>query len=387
MLKFKIFLSEEKSAAIPHLQHLAGEEHFYGRERSDADISRLEHLHKYLKNEKSAVDSIGVKADGSPSFEMGHTTNPKTGEKEFGVAYKGAAKGYAFTQEDIDDKFGHSAGLHSKMSQLLEHGRKIVSPIHGMVQGDFMGSKKDGTIKVDGDKVTHKENTITYGYDGKSDEGKQLKRAKISLALHTRIDGKDGRQYNLDKGSFYEHPDVHIWDGTFHRTKINYPPDNEEMFTSHLGDAKKKLSELRDHDGLVEGHSDHLQTYVNRAVREGSNPTTAGYRSHLKEKLQKDIDKVKTAPAKQRKTEFMENMLDHIDENKDQFSKLFSAHVSLDKAKNVLLRTLETSKQNQEHTINGEKTNPEGFVVSYKDGDVRKVVNRSEFSRLNFLKP
>jgi len=114
---------------------------------------------------------VGVKADGSPSFEMGHVTNPKTGEKEFGVAYKGAARGYAFSQDEVGEKFGHSPGLKSKMSQLLEHGGKIMSPIHGVVQGDFMGSRKDKTIKEEGNQVTHKENLIKYGYDKNSDEG------------------------------------------------------------------------------------------------------------------------------------------------------------------------------------------------------------------------
>jgi hypothetical protein len=388
MLKFRTFLAEEKSAAIPHLQHLGGEEHFYGKEKSDADISRLEDLHKFLKNEKSSVASVGVKADGSPSFEMGHVINPKTGEKEFGVAYKGAARGYAFTQDDINDKFGHSEGLKSKMSQLLEHGKKIMSPLHGLVQGDFMGSKSDGTIKDAGDKLTHKENTITYGYDKNSDEGKSLKRARISIALHTRLDSEGGgREYNLDRDSFYSHPDVHLWDGRFHRKNVKYDADAEELFQKHLNDGKTKLSQLRDHDGLVEGHTDHLQTYINKTVRENTNPTAGGYRKHLKEKLQKDVDKVKTDAAKQRKTDYMEGMLSHIDENKDEFGKLFSAHQSLDKAKGVLLNSLENSGQNQEHTINGEKTKPEGFVIGYKDGQVRKVVNRSEFSRLNFLKP
>lgn len=386
MLKFRTFLAEEKSAAIPHLAHLGGEEHFFSKDRSDADIDRLENLHKFLKNEKSSVANVGVKADGSPSFEMGHVINPKTGEKEFGVAYKGAARGYAFDQTDIDQKFGHSEGLHSKMSQLLEHGRKVMSPIHGLVQGDFMGSHKDGTIQEKDGKITHKENTITYGYDKNSDEGKALKRAKISLALHTRLDADGGRQYNLSKDNFHSHPDVHFWNGTFDRSKVKYTPDQEELFQKHLSDGKNKLDSLRDHDGLVEGHSDHLQTYINKTVREEIPPTANGYRAHLKDKLQKDVDKVKTDAAKQRKTDYMDGMLSHIDENKDEFTKLFSAHQSLDKAKGVLLNSLENSGQNQEHTINGKPTKPEGFVAGFKDGDVRKVVNRSEFSRLNFLK-
>ena len=67
---------------------------------------------------------------------------------------------------------------------------------------------------------------------------------------------------------------------------------------------------------------------------------------------------------------------------------MFKAHGHLDKAKNVLLKTLENSDQNQQHTINGKDTKPEGFVVGYKDGSVSKVVNRSKegFSGQNLNK-
>ena len=43
----------------------------------------------------------------------------------------------------------------------------------------------------------YKENLIQYGYDKKSDEGKSLKKAKISVSLHTRLTG-DQPEYNID---------------------------------------------------------------------------------------------------------------------------------------------------------------------------------------------
>jgi hypothetical protein len=60
----------------------------------------------------------------------------------------------------------------------------------------------------------------------------------------------------------------------------------------------------------------------------------------------------------------------------------------MDKAKNVLLKSLENSEQNQEHTINDKETKPEGFVASYRNGSVTKVVNRSKegFSGQNLNK-
>ena len=392
MMKFELFLkdallTEEKSKAIKHLTHLGGEAQFVNKSETDADVKRLEDLHNHLSGEKSSVQNIGVKADGSPSFEMGHVVNPATGEKEFGVAYKGAARGYAFTPEEIKEKFGHSEGLASKMGQLLEHGKKVMSPIHGVVQGDFMGSKQDGTIKTEGNKITSKENLIKYGYDKSSDEGKKLAKAKISIALHTRID-KDQPEYNIDQSKFYDHQDVHMFNNKLSKKGLNYSEEDQKEFQTNFNKAKEHLGSIYNHDALVNGHTEHLQTYINKTVREGKGPTTTGYKSHLKTRLQKEIDKVSRPENKLKKSIAMTNSVEHVEKNKREFDHLFSAHKHLDKAKNVVLRSLENSEQNQQHTINGQTTKPEGFVVGYKDGSVSKVVNRSKegFSGQNLNK-
>lgn len=389
MLNFQTYLTEadEKSKAIKHLTHLGGEAHFVGKKETDADLKRMQDLHNYLSGEKNNVQSVGVKADGSPSFEMGHVINPATGNKEFGVAYKGAAKGYAFTQKDINEKFGHSEGLKSKLGQLLEHGSKVVSPIHGVLQGDFMGSKKDGTIKEEGNRITHKENLIKYGYPADSEEGKKLKKAKISISLHTRID-KDKPEYNIDTDKLYSSPDVHVFNNKLSSKGLNYSAEDKKEFENNFKKAKDNLGMIENHDELVYGHTDHLQTYINKTVREGTSPTVAGYKKHLGDRLQKEVDKVSKPETKLKKSIYRKNMIDHVEQNKEQFNSLFKAHKHLDKAKNVMLRSLENSEQNQEHTINGVATHPEGFVVGYKDGSVSKVVNRSKegFSGQNLNK-
>lgn len=389
MINFATFLIEqaEKSKAVKHLSHLGGEAHFNSEQESKEDVDRLEHLHHFLRGEKSNTKSVVIKADGSPSFEMGHVKNPESGEREFGVAYKGASKGYAFNQKDIDEKFGHSEGLRSKMSQLLEHGKKVMGPLHGVYQGDFMGSSKDNTIQKEGNEITHKENLIKYHYPANSDEGKQVKRAKISVSLHTRID-KEQPEYEVDTSKFYSHPDVHIFNNKLNKKNLNYSLDDRKQFEKHFAKAKDHLSKIEDHNELIKGHSAHLHTYINKTVRQGVAPNPAGYKKHLDQALQKEVEKVKKPETKMKKFNEKMAMLHHVENKKHDFAELFNAHKSLDSAKNVLLKTLENSGQNQKHTINGEPTNPEGFVVAYKDGSVSKVVNRSKegFSGKNLNK-
>ena len=389
MLNFESFLLEaaEKSKAIKHLTHLGGEAHFFGKKESEADVSRLEELHKHLSGEPSATKAVVIKADGSPSFEMGYVKNPKSGSKEFGVAYKGATKGYAFNQDDVNEKFGHSAGLQSKMGQLLEHGKKILSPLHGVYQGDFMGSKKDKTIQQEGDEITHKENLIKYHYPANSEEGKTVKRAKISVSLHTRIDTPEP-EYEVDTSKFHSSSDVHIFHNKLNKKNVDYNLDDRKDFVKNISKATEHLTSIPKHDEMIAGHTEHLQTYINKTVREGTGPTSTGYKKHLKTRLQKDVDSVKRPENKLKKSIAMQNTLNHVDDNKIGFDHLFNAHKHLDKAKNILLKTLENSGQNQKHTINGKPTNPEGFVVGYKDGSVAKVVNRSKegFSGQNLNK-
>jgi len=387
MISFFQYLTEAKSKAIPHLTHLGGEEHLYGKERTNDEMTRMDDMSKYFKGEKSNVGTIGIKADGSPSFEMGHVVNPHTDKREFGVAYKGAAKGHAFTQADVSRMFGHNEHLKSKMSQLLEHGSKILGPIHGVIQGDFMGSKKDGSIQKEGGEVTHKENLIKYHYPANSDEGKELQKSKISISLHTRID-KENPEYNIDTKKLHEHPDVHIFNNKLNKENVHYTPEDDKEYQSNMDKARKSLGKIKNHDELVEGHSEHLQTYINKTVREGTAPSASSYKKHLHEKLMKEVDKVSREDTKKRKKEHAESMAEDVDNNKEDFTHLFTAHKHLDKAKNVFLRTLENSGQNQKHTINGVSTKPEGFVVSYKDGNPRKIVNRSKegFSGQNLNK-
>ena len=57
-------------------------------------------------------------------------------------------------------------------------------------------------------------------------------------------------------------------------------------------------------------------------------------------------------------------------------------HHHLQQAKDQLVHTL-SDKPRFEHTINGAKTKPEGFVV-VRNNRPTKLVDRADFSRANF---
>jgi hypothetical protein len=83
-----------------------------------------------------------------------------------------------------------------------------------------------------------------------------------------------------------------------------YTDDHEKKFMSHMKKATKHFNDKEEgHDEAVGAHSHntHLNTYINKTVRESSKPTVAGYKAHLKSQHKNMEDKVKTDKAKQQK--------------------------------------------------------------------------------------
>ena len=64
------------------------------------------------------------------------------------------------------------------------------------------------------------------------------------------------------------------------------------------------------------------------------------------------------------------------------FKNTFLLHKHLQDAKNVLVNAL-SSHQTFHHTVNGQQVKPEGHVAVINNRPT-KLVDRSEFSRLNF---
>ena len=60
-------------------------------------------------------------------------------------------------------------------------------------------------------------------------------------------------------------------------------------------------------------------------------------------------------------------------------------HQHIQKAKDVLVKTLNQHPGTLSHHIEGKETHPEGYVVTHK-GEPTKLVDRAEFSRANLMK-
>lgn len=370
---------------LTHLEHLEDHPVNAGDKGFAHAFHNLKDVHDKLSGKHNKT-SVTVKYDGSPSIIFGH--HPETGK--FFVASKSAFNKdpkINYSDEDIERNHGHAPGLVAKLKEGLKHLKKV-SPKSGVFQGDFMYSKHEVEDKKG--KYHFKPNTITYSTKKESEEGKKIAAAKIGVVVHTAYKGKSlddmKAQYNADtrEHGFKDHPDVHLISAHHDFSKNKYSKEDQESFNNHLENATKAFNTAhKDFHSATEPYTEHLKTYINKTVRDQTAPSHEGFKDHIKERMTKEIGKLKTPKAIEAKNSQLQGHLKHIDTNKKHFNSLLQMHHHLQQAKNVLVNTM-SQNSTYDHHIAGQKTKPEGFV-SVRNNRPTKFVDRSEFSRANFL--
>ena len=395
-MTFKHFLLEAASEEkLKHLEH--AEDHIMnaGMEGFAHAYHNLEDVHDQLQGKQNKT-TIMTKYDGSPSIVFGH--HPETGR--FFVATKSAFNKNPklnYTPSDIEKNHADSPGLQEKLKQALHHLPKVM-PDKGVYQGDLMHtgikSKENpsGDIVNKGGKYHFKPNLITYSTSHNSAEGKKIAKSKLGLVVHTAYTGKNFEHlkadYSPDLSHFTKHEDVHMIDNRNDVASAKLTHDQHQTYTHHLEQAKQLFTSTPKEAYNVmssenEDHSGHLKTYINKTVRENSKPSVSGYLEHLKDVHTKAIAKVKTQKSVQAKLGEMEKDVEHVNKNKEHFNNILQMHHHMQAAKDQLVHGL-SAHPKFEHSINGVKSKPEGYVV-VRNNRPTKLVDRAEFSRQNFL--
>lgn len=393
MINLQTYITEAASEEkLTHLEH--AEDHVInaGEEGFAHAFHNLEDVKEQIQGKKNKT-KITTKYDGSPSVVFGH--NPENGK--FFVASKSAFNvkpKLNYTFEDIEENHGHAPGLVSKLKAALEHLPKV-APSKGVYQGDIMhtgGLKSEknphGDVMEEGGKYHFKPNVISYSTSKSSAEGKKIANSKIGIAIHTAYQGKNLQsmkaEYGADLSHFKQHPDVHSISVLEDAAPTAFTKDQEHTYNHHLKSATELFKSTPKHAyKTLDRHGEHLKTYINSTVREGTKPSIDGYHEHLKQKHLREIAKVKTAKSVATKTDKMNDELGHLKKNKTHIQSILDMHHHLQAAKDQLVHAL-SSKPRFEHHINGQKVKPEGYVV-IRNNRPTKLVDRAEFSRQNFL--
>lgn len=380
MLRFTQYIVESlETEKLTHLEH--AEDHHVNADAAGFKhaVHTLEAVHHKLSGKESNA-TITTKYDGSPSIVFGH--HPETGK--FFVASKSAFNKNPklnYTPKDVDKNHGHAPGLADKLKTALKHLPKA-APGHGVYQGDLMYTKDD--VQEHGGSYHFKPNTITYSAKKDSEEGKKIGKAKIGVVVHTKYEGKNFEdmkaKFAPKLGGFFEHKDVHVMDPQTEHEKSHYTSEQKDKFEHHIEKAKA-LAAKHDYTHL-EGHREHVKTYINQTVRTGDKPSVEGLKAHITNVHQKMADKLKTPAAKGKITDKMNKTLAHIGANEKHFKNTFAIHHHLQQAKDQLVNAL-SSHNTYGHSIKGKAAKPEGFVAVI-DNKPTKLVDRAEFSRANF---
>lgn len=379
MLTFKTFIIEATDGKLTHLTHT--EDTLFNGHAHTA-IQALKDVHEKIQGGNNNT-TVSTKYDGAPSIVYGH--HPETGK--FFVATKSAFNvnpKINYSENDIDKNHGHAPGLANKLKTALQHLPKI-TPKKGVFQGDMMHTKSD--MSIEGGKVNFTPNTITYKTSRQSEEGRKAQRSEMGIVTHTEYKGStidNMRAAPISNNPLGTHRDVHQIDPAINFKDVKHTPETKSSFQTHITKADKQLkTQPQEFHNAIQHHAAHLETYINSTVRDQSTPSTAGYKKFLTNKGQKEVDSVKTPKAKEQKQSISNDRLEHVNANKQHFDNAFQIHSHIQHAKNALVDALSNSSS-FEHEIAGQKTKPEGFVASH-NGNMLKLVDRSEFSRQNLL--
>lgn len=377
MLKFSNFLStitEEKAPArgILHIDHprenVFGQVHHdeFGRKAYAHGSDVVKNTLNTLRGVMNGTTPVNEKVDDRGSIHV-----IRTEEGKVGVKYKGPGAQYNFSQKDVQRQYAEKPYMAKMIGTVLQHVGKVLPPHPGEYQGGFLSSPEDR--KVEGGKIKHTPNAITYGVDANSEEGKKLAGSKVSLAIHSMID-KSGMTSTIPRNfQFKSHPDVHLMSTHVTPAEQNIPPQHKKAAQEHISNAESLLKDY-DHSHL-HGHEQTLRQYANRVITNNEAPNTAGYINYLKDYHQKLIDGVKTENAKKAKAATRDAAIAHVAQNGKRFERTFAIHNAVHNATNAIAEGLaQSANRGYEHHVEGTPASPEGFVARDEGGRVYKLV-------------
>lgn len=389
-----------------HLEHLEDNIFNKGFAGAKEAVNYLYSLYEMLEGNTKSPVSMTTKWDGAPAIIAGK--DPATGK--FFVGTKGVFAQrnpkINFTDKDIEQNHPNE-GLQIKLKTALKYLRAL--NWNTVAQGDMLYSKEDlETATIDGqDVVLFKPNTIVYAVPSDSDLAKQITSAEIGIVWHTEYVGgptlaDTTAKYGFDSSELGNsksvwHRDAIIQDlsGTVSLTK----EESSDVYNAiQQADTYLKTIDSETFAWLEKGNDligkeflQQLKAHVNNSIRAGAfdKPTqfAQGFVQKYINFMQKKIEGYKTQAKQDEMTEKLVQGVKFIKDHVPSIVAVYDLYLKIIEAKVLLVRKLENIRQipTFKQTDSGyEVTGEEGFVAVDRIGNALKLVDRLEFSRLNF---
>jgi hypothetical protein len=393
MENFGEFITEQKNT---HMTHIEDKVLYGGVNGTREAINALRGLRDMLAG--TAKGNVSVKWDGAPAVFAG--TDPRDGK--FFVAKKGIFnKNPKVYKTDADIDADTKGDLNAKLKDALKYLPEL--GIKGVVQGDFLFSRKDlYGKKIDGQRyVMFHPNTIAYAVPWK--EAAELRAAKIGIVWHTTYTGDSFENmrasYGVDVASFRKSRNVWSQDAMLKDlTNATMTQRETEAVTALLSTAGKIFNQISGTTlRTLEANpkfAGAIETYNNSFVRAGAllpDPKrhVNGLISNRQAYYKKEIASKKSQRGKDTWTAKMKDEMAFFSaENRASLEKIFELQKTIVLAKLKLINSLDKLKTIETFvkTSNGYKvTGEEGYVaIDTLGGDAVKLVDRMEFSYNNF---
>jgi len=397
-----------------HLEHLEDNIFNKGHEGAKEAVDYLYSLHQMLEGNTKTPVSMTTKWDGAPAIVAGK--DPQTGK--FFVGTKGVfAKNpkMNFTNSDIekyhaDQGDKDASGLRDKLKLALKHLSRLNWDT--VAQGDMLFAGP-GDIKeqvIDGEQyIVFKPNTIVYAVPKNSDLAKEILSAGFGIVWHTEYVGGPSladtqAKFGFDASVLGDGKNAGVWqrDATI--------KDLSGTVTLSDAEGHKMLSAIQEADNYLKtidantfswlqkgtdlvGKTflEQLKAHANNQVRQGHFDEPTKFAQDFITKFvnywTKEIDKVKQQKTIDAKTQTMVQGVKFIKENLQSIIAVYDLYLKLIEAKIIIVRKLEQIRQMPtfKQTEKGyEITGEEGFVAVDRLGNALKLVDRLEFSKLNF---
>jgi len=397
---------EGKEGKNTHLEHLEDNIFNKGYPGAKEAVNYLYSLHDMLDGKSQQAVSMTTKWDGAPAIIAGK--DPATGK--FFVGTKGVFAKIPkmnFTTNDLKLNHPGQDDLQNKLQLALTKLSKLTW--NTVAQGDFLFAKDTLAEKtIDGENyLIFKPNTLVYAVPAQSDLAKSILMSDIGIVWHTEYVGgptlaDTQAKFGFDSSVLGQAP------GVWHRDAIIKDLSGTVTFTatesadimSAIATADQYLKTVdqdtfawlgQGTDLVGKEFLQQLKAHANNQVRQGhfDEPTkfAQGFVQKYIDYMTKEIDKVKTQKSIDAKTEKMVAGVKFIREHLQSIVSVYDLYLKLIEAKIKIVKKLEQIRVMNTFvpTEDGyEVTGEEGFVAVDRMGNALKLVDRLEFSRLNF---
>ena len=399
MKKFTSYITEARNT---HMEHIEDNVLNGGVTGARESINYLRSLRDMLSGHADTNVNVSVKWDGAPAIFAG--TDPS--DDKFFVAIKGVfAKTPKVYKTNADVDADTSGDLADKLKLALKYLPDL--NIKGIIQGDFLYSKKDiKTMKKKGvSYVVFHPNTIAYAVPSNIPLAKTIKRSKIGIVWHTKYTGSSLEDMTASFGENIANSlttstsvwstDAEYQDQTGTATFTKSETSDLTAILSSAGKTFKKinaagLNGISEDDELLM----RMKTFLNTKVRKQERVTNV--KSAVNDMIDYMHDYYKIETEKRKSTKGKAT----VDDRKKLVMKYFSS-TNKTNLENILelmnhivdAKLMIIKKMNQASALSTfvqtdkgfKTTGEEGFVAIDKLGkNAVKLVDRMEFSFANF---